>query len=127
MDKEQEEYLRNETDRTENLIDILSGTTDPDDMMLTIIETLTDTAVVPDIGRYYTFIYKPITPRIEYDEHPLIARVGLFRWGFRGINYHWGDYRNYRWTEVIGNLHVVYPMELEDLRSIPYQKFKINN
>lgn len=127
MDKEQEEYLRNETDRTENLIDILSGTTDPDDMMLTIIETLTDTAVVPDIGRYYTFIYKPITPRIEYDEHPLIACVGLFRWGFRGINYHWGDYRNYKWTEVIGNLHVVYPMELEDLRSIPYQKFKINN
>ena len=127
MDKEQEEYLRNETDRTENLIDILSGTTDPDDMMLTIIETLTDTVVVPDVGRYYTFIYKPITPRIEYDEHPLIACVGLFRWGFRGINYHWGDYRNYRWTEVIGNLHVVYPMELEDLRSIPYQKFEINN
>ena len=127
MDKEQEEYLRNETDRTENLIDILSGTTDPDGMMLTIIETLTDTDVVPDIGRYYTFIYKPITPRIEYDEHLLIACVGLFRWGFRGINYHWGDYRNYRWTEVIGNLHVVYPMELEDLRSIPYQKFKINN
>jgi len=30
-------------------------------------------------------------------------------------------------TEVIGNLHVVYPMELEDLRSIPYQKFEINN
>jgi hypothetical protein len=127
MDKEQEEYLRNETDRTEKLIDILSGTTDPDDMMLTIIETLTDTVVVPDVGRYYTFIYKPITPRIEYDEHPLIACVGLFRWGFRGINYHWGDYRNYRWTEVIGNLHVVYPMELEDLRSIPYQKFEINN
>lgn len=127
MDKEQEEYLRNETDRTEKLIDILSGTTDPDDMMLTIIETLTDTVVVPDVGRYYTFIYKPITPRIEYDEHPLIACIGLFRWGFRGINYHWGDYRNYRWTEVIGNLHVVYPMELEDLRSIPYQKFEINN
>jgi len=127
MDKEQEEYLRNETDRTEKLIDILSETTDPDDMMLTIIETLTDTVVVPDVGRYYTFIYKPITPRIKYDEHPLIACVGLFRWGFRGINYHWGDYRNYRWTEVIGNLHVVYPMELEDLRSIPYQKFEINN
>ena len=127
MDKEQEEYLRNETDRTDNLLDILSGTTDTDDMMLTIIETMTDTDVVHDIGRYYTLIYKPITPRIEYDEHPLIACVGLFRWGFRGINYHWGDYRNYRWTEVIGNLHVVYPMELEDLRSIPYQKFKINN
>ena len=127
MEKEQEEYLRSDTDRTEDLLDGLSSLTDPDDMMLKIIETLTEFEVVPSVGKYYTFIYNPITPGITYDQFPLIACVGLFRWGFSGINYHWGDYRNYRWTEVIGNLHVVYPLELEDMRSIPYQKFEINN
>ena len=126
MEKEQEEYLKSDTDRTGNLLDELSSLIDPDDMMLKIIETLTEVDVAPDVGKYYTFIYKPITPRIEYDEYPLIACVGLFSWGFKGINYHWGDYRNYRWTEVIGNLRVVYPLELEDMRSIPYQKFRLN-
>ena len=128
MDQEQEKYLKSDTDRTESLIDDIGmlGTTDPDDMMLKIIETLTEIDVVPLPGRYYTFIYKPITPRIEYDEYPLIACIDVFQWGFRGVNYHWGDFRNYRWTEVIGNLHIIYPLELEDMRSIPYQKFRLN-
>ena len=49
------------------------------------------------------------------------------RWGFKGLNYHWGEVRNYTWNEVIGQLHVIYPMELTDLRSIPYQYIRINN
>ena len=101
---------------------------DPEDMMLEIMNLLKDTVTpVPDVGKYYTFIYAPKTPRIRYDQFPLIACVGLFRWGFRGMNYHWGgDFRNYTWNEVLGQLHIAYPMEMDDLRSIPYQNFKIN-
>lgn len=98
--------------------------TDPDDMMLDIIATLRETTPVPDVGRYYTFVYQPKTPRIRYDEYPLIACVGLYKWGFRGINYHWGEPRNYDWLEVVGNLHLIYPLELSDMRSIPYQKIQ---
>ena len=48
--------------------------TDPEDMMLAVMETLNDTVVTtPDVGRYYTFIYDPKTPRIRYDEFPIIA------------------------------------------------------
>ena len=100
---------------------------DPDDMMLAITEILTETELTPDVGKFYTFIYAPKTPRIRYDQFPLIACVGLFRWGFRGMNYHWGGkFRNYTWEEVIGQLHVAYPLEMPDLRSFPYQNFKIN-
>ena len=120
----QEKYLRSRTNRTEHLIDQTSNMTNPDDMMLEIISTLRETTPVPDVGRYYTFIYKPKTPEIRYDEYPLIACVGLYKWGFRGINYHWGDFRNYDWMEVVGNLHLVYPLELSDMRSIPYQKIQ---
>jgi len=57
----------------------------------------------------------------------LIACVAVFQWGFSGINYHWGgEFRNYTWDEVVGFLHVAYPLEMNDLRSIPYQNFKIN-
>jgi len=90
-------------------------------MLMNILET---TELLPQVGRYYTFIYRPKTPGIRYDQFPLIACIGVFEWGFRGINYHWGDYRNYTWDEVGNNdLHLVYPNELEDMRSIPYQQF----
>ena len=126
MDEEQEEYLASDTLRTEDLIDVCAGLTDPDDKMAEVLERLPEVEVVPDVGRYYTFIYRPKTSRIRYDEYPLIACTEVTRWGFRGINYHWGLWRNYTWEEVQSNLHVIYPRELEDLRSIDYQKFNLN-
>tara|TARA_Y100000004_G_scaffold49376_1_gene54388 strand:- start:2237 stop:2533 length:297 start_codon:yes stop_codon:yes gene_type:complete len=96
-------------------------------MMEAILSLLTDTvSAVPQVGAYYTFIYQPKTPRIKYDRNPLIACVELYQWGFKGINYHWGDYRNYTWEEMVTNPYLVYPSELEDLRSIPYQNYQIN-
>jgi len=122
-----EGYVESKLNRLEHVVSDIIAMEDPDDMMLAVTETLSETEVVPDVGKYYTFIYAPKTPRIRYDQFPLIACVDLFRWGFRGMNYHWGgDFRNYTWNEVLGNLHVAYPMEMEDLRSIPYQNFKIN-
>ena len=122
-----EGYVESKLNRLEHVVSDIIAMTDADDMMLAVTETLSETEVVPDVGKYYTFIYAPKTPRIRYDQFPLIACVGLFRWGFRGMNYHWGgDFRNYTWNEVLGQLHIAYPMEMEDLRSIPYQNFKIN-
>ena len=124
---EEEEYQESTLNRLEHVVSDIIAMEDPDDMMLAVTETLTETELIPDIGKYYTFIYAPKTPRIRYDQFPLIACVGLFRWGFRGMNYHWGgDFRNYTWNEVLGQLHIAYPMEMDDLRSIPYQNFKIN-
>ena len=94
--------------------------------MTEVLERLSEVEVVPDVGRYYTFIYRPKTPRIRYDEYPLIACTEVNQWGFKGLNYHWGSWRNYTWEEVQSNLHVIYPRELEDLRSIGYQKFELN-
>lgn len=122
-----EGYVESKLNRLEHVVSDIIAMEDPDDMMLAVTETLTETELIPDVGKYYTFIYAPKTPRIRYDQFPLIACVGLFKWGFRGMNYHWGgDFRNYTWNEVLGQLHIAYPMEMEDLRSIPYQNFKIN-
>ena len=123
---EQEEYLESAENRLEYVVDDIINKSSADDRMVALLEVLTETEVVPDVGRYYTFVYQPKTPRIRYDQNPLIACVSVDRWGFRGLNYHWGKFRNYTWNEIIGNLHVVYPLELRDARSIPTQHFLIN-
>ena len=129
---EQEEYLKSDTNRLDPLVDDIINEPSADDRMLALIGVLEEVEVVPDVGRYYTFIYTPKTPRIEYDQFPLVACIGIFQWGFRGINYHWAargqdPFRNYTWDEIQSNLHVLYPLELNDARSIPYQSFRINN
>ena len=127
-EESQEDYLLSDTQRVSDLIDDIRVSGSPDDMFSELMDILTIKELVPQVGRYYTFIYAPKTPRIRYDEFPLIACIGVYNWGFTGVNYHWGNYRNYTWQELANNeLLLVYPNELEDMRTIPYQKFRINN
>jgi hypothetical protein len=102
------------------------GTKDPEDLMLIILSILKDEVLLPEVGNFYTFIYNPKTPNISYDQHPLIACTEIQRWGFKGINFHWRESRNYTWEEVAGKLHVVKRNELDELLSIPYAKIRLN-
>ena len=53
---------------------------DPEDMMLEIMNLLKDTVTpVPDVGKYYTFVYNAKTAGKQYDQHPLIACTDIFR------------------------------------------------
>jgi hypothetical protein len=74
-----------------------------------------------EVGNFCTFVYQPKTPFIRYDQNPLVAVVAKFNWGFRGINYHWGSYE-----EVVGAVHLVNSSEVSDLRTIPYQNYRLN-
>ena len=100
--------------------------TDPEDLMLVIIDILKEEVLYPEPGKFYTFIYNPKTPNIEYDQHPLIACTELQKWGFSAINFHWRKSRQYTWEEVIGKLHVVKFNELDELLAIPYAKIRLN-
>ena len=119
----------NPTARVEELkARVLQGNVnDPEDIMLLIMEIFTIQEIVPEAGKFYTFIYNAKTPNINYDQHPLIACVELFRWGFRGLNFHWQNYRNYTWEELPGQLHVVEFQELDELLALQYGKFILNN
>ena len=97
---------------------------DPEDLMLQIMQALNNTVeAIPTVGNYYTFVYNAKTTGKQYDQHPLIACTDLFRWGFRGINFHWQSSRNYTWEELTGQVYMVKSIELDDLLSIPYAKF----
>ncbi len=110
--------------RVEELQSQLDGSEDADLIMMNILEVFTETEWVPDPGKYYTFIYIAKTPDITYDEHPLVAVLGVEKWGFTGLNFHWGTQRNYTWQEVVGALHIIENNEIDYIRSLPYAKFR---
>ena len=100
---------------------------DPEDLMLIIMEALNNTVTpIPEVGKFYTFIYNAKTPNITYDQHPLIACTDLQSWGFKGLNFHWRQSRNYTWEELAGQLYIVDYNELDDLLRFPYGKFILN-
>ena len=114
-------------DRGFEIKDMLLGNESPDEIMDLIRDTF-ESVLVPEVGGYYTFVYSPTTPNIQYDQYPLVAVTELFSWGFRGINYHWGEYRNYGWGEVGANsFHQISDMEIKSVRSLPFAKYLLNN
>ena len=123
-----EELHKNPLARVETLKAELeeANTDDVEDIMVIIMDIFKEEVLYPEPGNFYTFIYQPKTPDIEYDQQPLIACVGLFNWGFRGLNFHWQRYRNYTWAEVVGKLHVVEYQELDELLALQYGKFLLN-
>ena len=124
--REQEDFGFDDTpsNRIEAIKDELETTNDPEDLMLMIMEALKGTvSPIPEVGKFYTFVYNAKTPRIQYDQHPLIACTDLQQWGFKGLNFHWRQSRNYTWEELAGQLYIVDYTELDDLLAIPYAKF----
>ena len=106
---------------------INNGTNDQEDMMIKIMGTLNGTVtLIPDVGQLCTFVYNAKTPNITYDQHPLVVVTEVFRWGFRGLNFHWQKHRQYTWEEVAGQVYIVMRDELVDLIAIPYAKMILN-
>ena len=95
--------------------------------MLSLLDVLDEGKKMPSVGKFYIFVYNPKTPQIRYDQNPLVGVTDIFKWGFRGINFHWGETRQYTWDEVAGGLYEVYSNELKDLQQIPFANFRINN
>ena len=127
--REQEDFGFDDTpsNRIEAIKEELETTNDPEDLMLMIMDALKDTvSPIPEVGKFYTFVYNAKTPRIQYDQHPLIACTDLQQWGFKGLNFHWRQSRNYTWEELAGQLYIVEWNELDDLMAVPYAKYMLN-
>ena len=74
------------SERTEELQDKIENETDPDDIMMYIMEVFSETEIVPDAGNYYTFVYNAKTPGV-FDEFPLVAVTFVDRWGFQDLTF----------------------------------------
>ena len=69
------QYVESSSKRVNTLKEklIRYGYTNPDDIMMTIMEVFREGEFVPDVGKYYTFIYSAKTKGVTYDEFPLVA------------------------------------------------------
>ena len=113
--------------RIASLVGNLIGSESADELLVDIMGALGDSVEsVPEVGKIYVFAYQPKTPG-RYDQNPLVAVTGVFDWGFKGINFHWGQSRSYTFQEVASQLYQVTNEELQDLNTIPFAKFRINN
>ena len=114
--------------RVRSVVDNLIGTEDADDIMIELMDSLTSTSTSsPSVGKYYVFVYNAKTPNIQYDSNPLVAVTDVFDWGFRGVNLHIGQYRNYTTNELVGQLYEVNLDELSDVRELPFGNITLNN
>ena len=116
------------SNRVRSVVDSLIGTEGADDIMIELMDTLTNTVTSsPSVGKYYVFVYNAKTPNIQFDSNPLVAVTDVFEWGFRGINLHIGQYRNYTYNELVGELYEVNSDELSDVRELPFGIMQLNS
>jgi hypothetical protein len=115
---------KEEKNRISPLVKKLIGTENSDDLMLELIDILPETNEPPKVGKFYIFVYNAKTPNLRYDQNPLVAVTEVFKWGFKGLNYHWGEVRQYTWDEVAGGMYEVYDTEIEDLKKLPFSNIR---
>jgi len=129
--KERQQKKVTDTDTNQNrvraVLDGITGKESGDDLMLELLEVIPESGTMPRPGKFYIFVYNAKTPNIQFDQNPLVAVTDVFKWGFKGINMHWGETRQYTWDEVAGSLYEVFPSEIKDLQAIPFANFRINN
>jgi len=113
--------------RVRAVIDGLIGNENPDDIMLELLEVLQESGKIPSAGKYYIFVYNAKTSSLNYDQNPFVAVTDVYQWGFKGINFHWGEMRQYTWNEVAGQLYEVYPSEVKDLQALPFANIRLNS
>jgi hypothetical protein len=114
------------TNRFSDFKKSLNGTEKPDKLMNEILSILSGTeSAYPLPGRYYTYIYYAKTPKILYDQHPLILAGDMLPKGFLGFNYHLGKIRQYNTADgdrLVSGLYELSQQEFATLRSVPYRK-----
>ncbi len=118
---------RGKVNRVAPLTKKLLGIESADDLMLELMSVLTETKGPPTAGKFYIFVYNAKTPNSRYDQNPLVAVTDVYKWGFKGLNYHWGEVRQYTWDEVAGGMYEVYKEELSDLKRIPFGNIRLNS
>ena len=129
--KERQQKKVTDTDANQNrvraVLDGITGKESGDDLMLELLQVIPESGKIPQPGKFYIFVYNAKTQNIQFDQNPLVAVTDVFKWGFKAINMHWGETRQYTWDEIAGSLYEVFPSEIKDLQAIPFANFRINN
>lgn len=108
------------SNRIQPILSEIYGTEKPDTMMNILLTALRETELnIPRPGDFVAFIYNATTPRLLYDRHPIVAVYELAEWGFKGVNLHTGEPRNYDFRNTQGAYYAIKKEELDDALTLP--------
>ena len=106
--------------RVKPLQDKLIGTEEAFEIMAELSEVLADTETpTPIPGKTYVFEYYAATPGLLYDRYPFVTVVGIYEWGFTGVNRHLKARRNYVVSNAGTQLYEVKTSEFDSLQALP--------
>ncbi len=88
--------------RLSEILKEYTGSEDVDDVYLEVLGVLSEGGV-PQVGKYYTFVYRPKTPNLRYDEYPLVA-----------------------FPEIVGGVYNITDEEIDDARNLSFGKYRLN-
>lgn len=121
---------RKKKQNTNRLIKVqneLVGTESSEDLMLKVMLALSDSEEkLPRPGAVYIFNYYAKTPGLLYDRYPLVAVEGVYSWGFRGINLHLGEPRQYDFNQSATSFYSLKTQEVATCRNLPL-KYLVQN
>ena len=111
---------RPSNNRVKPIQDKLLGTEEAFEVMAELAEALADTETpTPIPGKTYVFEYYAATPGLLYDRYPFVTVVGIYEWGFTGINRHLKAQRNYVVSNAGTQLYEVKTSEFSSLQALP--------
>ena len=112
--------IRNKNNRIRPLLNKLVGVEDSESIMREIEIVLRDTkADAPIPGKVYVYTYIAEKPDFLTDMYPIVQVMGVYDWGWTGMNLHIGKQRNY----TIGNnttpLYMLKSNEVQTALTLP--------
>ena len=78
--------------RISPVLDRLIGIEDPSELVTELEEVISDSVSAPEAGQFFVFSYVPKKADTIFDVNPLVAVTEVYSWGFRGVNFHHGQY-----------------------------------
>ena len=106
--------------RVKPLLDKLIGVEESETIMTELRTVLADSqAKIPVPGSVYVYTYIAEKPDFLTDMYPVVQVLGVYEWGWTGMNLHIRKQRNY----TIGNnttpLYLLKPNEVQTVLTLP--------
>ena len=123
--------IRDRNKKSSNRIQVLTskltGLEKPETVMNELMMVLREGELsIPRPGIFVTFIYYAQRESLLYDRYPIVAVEGVFDWGFKGVNLHLGEPRNYNFTAAASPYYEIKREELDDALGLPLMRLYQN-
>jgi len=106
--------------RVRPLLDKLIGTENSEEIMKELAIVLSDSiAPMPIPGKVYVYTYIAEKPDFLTDMYPIVQVLGVYEWGWTGINLHIKKQRNYSTGNNTTPLYMLKPNEVQAALTLP--------